>query len=199
MAQGERPTPSADDTLDVALDSTESRILEGALRTLGRHGSERLRMNAVSAAAQVSRGTLYRYFPTKGDLLAALVEYERRRFIDALDVAIESGHGPAQIDLVLDFIVDYLREHPALDRLLRDEPEFVLRYLRHHFSFLLQATAWVLTDDSGEIGPPTQVELAEVALRVLVANFLVPPKDPAAVNRTLKRMLEPQLSTPAGQ
>lgn len=194
MAPLDEPTQPKGGAPD--LDSTQGRILEGALRTLGRHGSERLRMNAVSEAAGVSRGTLYRYFPTKGDLLAALVDYERGRFIEALESAVESEPGSGQLDLVLDFIVSYLREHPALDRLLQDEPEFVLNYLRHHFAFLMRTAARVLAEDPGSVGERAQLELAEVALRVLVANFLVPPKDPEAVNRTLKAMLESQFTTP---
>ena len=37
-------------------------------------------MTDVSESAGVSRGTLYRYFPTRARLLAGLVQHEMRRF-----------------------------------------------------------------------------------------------------------------------
>jgi AcrR family transcriptional regulator len=185
----------ADDDIPASVEpeSTELRILEGALRTLGRHGSSQLRMNAVSAAAGVARGTLYRYYPTKTDLFAALVDYERRRFAEALRHAVDADRSRPPMDVLLDFVLEYLHEHPALERLLQDEPEFVLRYLRRHLSFL-RLTAARLIEPSFVAGKPVDVdeaEVAEVVLRVLIANFLVPPEDPSAVNRALKALLAP--------
>lgn len=188
--------PSDETPADVDPESTELRILESALHTLGRHGTDRLRMNAVSDAAGVARGTLYRYFPTKTDLFAALVEYERRRFASALKRALDDQPGQERIDVFLEFVLEYLREHPALERLLQDEPQFVLRYLRRHFSFLRQIAAQILgtpvADGTGAVeGVSGDGDMAEVVLRVLIANFLIPPEDPASVTRTLKALLAP--------
>lgn len=194
MGSSEPSRPSSEPPADLDPDSTELRILESALRTLGRHGTDRLRMNAVSAAAGVARGTVYRYFPTKPDLFAALVEYERRRFAAALTRAVDDEPGRQRIDILLDFVVDYLHEHPALERLLHDEPEFVLLYLRRHFAFLRHTAARIIgpavadgvRSDMDEV---SDADVAEVVLRVLIANFLVPPEDPSSVNRTLKALL----------
>ncbi len=191
MGPGEANRPSDDNLTDLDSDSTRLRILEGALHTLGRHGTVRLRMNAVSTYAGVARGTLYRYFPTKTDLFAALVDYERRRFAQAMQRAVEEEPDRPRIDVLLDFIVEYLSQHPALERLLQDEPEFVLLYLRNHFAFLHHAAAQVI---GPAIPKGTRLaggggDVAEVILRVLIANFLVPPNDPPAVNRTLKTLL----------
>jgi len=174
-------------------DRTEHRILEGALRTLGRHGTEQLRMNAVSSAAGVSRGTLYRYFPTKNALFAALVEYERARFADALRTALAGADGD-RVDVVLDFVLEYLREHPALERLLYDEPGFVLTYLRQHLAFLRSTTGLVLGEaveesDLVRHGGLEPEDVYEVVLRLLLANFLVPAEDPEILNRTVRAML----------
>lgn len=197
MGPGDASRPS-DDDLDS--ESTRLRILEGALHTLGRHGTVRLRMNAVSSYAGVARGTLYRYFPTKTDLFAALVDYERRRFAQAMQHAVDEVPDRPRIDVLLDFIVEYLSQHPALERLLQDEPEFVLRYLRSHLAFLRHAAAEVIRPVIPE-GTRATVDggsdVAEVILRVLIANFLVPPDDPPAVNRTLKALLG-AMATPGG-
>jgi AcrR family transcriptional regulator len=60
--------------LGLALPPTvRSRILDTALELVGRHGLAELSMDELAAEAGVSRATLYRLFPGKGPLFAALV------------------------------------------------------------------------------------------------------------------------------
>src|SRR5262245_35161324 len=56
--------------------ATRERILDGAARALARHGLAKLGMQDVSQQAAVSRGTLYRYFPNRDDLLTTLARHE---------------------------------------------------------------------------------------------------------------------------
>jgi AcrR family transcriptional regulator len=53
--------------------AVRSRILDTALELVGRHGLAGLSMDELAAAASVSRATLYRLFPGKEALFAALV------------------------------------------------------------------------------------------------------------------------------
>jgi AcrR family transcriptional regulator len=53
--------------------AVRSRILDTALDLVGRHGLAELSMDELAAAAGVSRATLYRLFPGKEALFAALV------------------------------------------------------------------------------------------------------------------------------
>jgi AcrR family transcriptional regulator len=53
--------------------SVRSRILDTALELVGRHGLAELSMDELAATAGVSRATLYRLFPGKEALFAALV------------------------------------------------------------------------------------------------------------------------------
>jgi AcrR family transcriptional regulator len=53
--------------------AVRSRILDAALDLVGRHGLAELSMDELAAAAGVSRATLYRLFPGKEALFAALV------------------------------------------------------------------------------------------------------------------------------
>jgi AcrR family transcriptional regulator len=55
------------------LPSVRSRLLDTALDLVGRHGLAGLSMEELAAAAGVSRATLYRLFPGKEALFAALV------------------------------------------------------------------------------------------------------------------------------
>jgi AcrR family transcriptional regulator len=54
--------------------SVRSRVLDSALELVGRHGLAELSMDELAAAASVSRATLYRLFPGKEALFAALVQ-----------------------------------------------------------------------------------------------------------------------------
>jgi AcrR family transcriptional regulator len=53
--------------------TVRSRILDTALELVGRHGLAELSMDELAATAGVSRATLYRLFPGKEALFAALV------------------------------------------------------------------------------------------------------------------------------
>jgi AcrR family transcriptional regulator len=53
--------------------AVRSRVLDAALDLVGRHGLAELSMDELAAAAGVSRATLYRLFPGKEALFAALV------------------------------------------------------------------------------------------------------------------------------
>src|SRR5580704_7247716 len=75
--------------------STEERILTAALGLIGRRGVRRLGMREIAEASGVSRGTLYRYFPSKEHVLAAAANYDERRFTDGLALALTAVSDPA--------------------------------------------------------------------------------------------------------
>ena len=159
--------------------ATRDRILEGALAALGRVGPRRLTMSDVSERAGLSRGTVYRYFPTKEDLLAVLAEYEQDRFADGLRRALEQSAGPPTLGLVVEYILGYLRQHPALPQMIDVEPEFVLAFLRRQMPVFHRITEELLGPVmSGaravEEGLVSIRELDELLLRVVLSVFLVP-------------------------
>jgi len=71
---------------DERADQTRRRILDGLVRTMAR-GVAGLSMPAVAREAGVSVPTVYRYFRTKADLVAALAPYlgEKSRLMDVSD------------------------------------------------------------------------------------------------------------------
>ena len=71
--------------------STEERILSATLQLVGRRGMKRLGMQEVSEAAGVSRGTLYRYFPSKECLLDAVADFDERVFNQGLAAAVPAA------------------------------------------------------------------------------------------------------------
>src|ERR1700735_2182818 len=75
---------------------TEERILTAALGLIGRRGVRRLGMREIAETAGVSRGTLYRYFPSKDHVLAAAAAYDAQRFSDGLDRVLAVTRTPEE-------------------------------------------------------------------------------------------------------
>lgn len=175
---------------------TRDRILEGALRALGTVGLRRLTMADVSERSGLSRGTVYRYFPSKEALLEVLAEYERDRFADGLRDALNDAAGlQSPLDVVAAYTIAYLRQHPALTLMIDTEPAFVLSFLRRQLPVFHRITAELLEPVMGRAGPVRRgqvspAELNELVLRVVLSVFLVPGEDRHAVAGALEGALD---------
>lgn len=90
------------------------RILEAASSLFRAQGYDAVRIEDIAAAADVSAGTCYNYFSTKGDILLAIVAME-------VEEVIEAGH-----EVVADPPPDVAE---ALDRLIRIYYDHSLLYL----------------------------------------------------------------------
>ncbi|WP_327699340.1 TetR/AcrR family transcriptional regulator [Streptomyces sp. NBC_00459] len=64
----------------------------------------------VAEIAEVSRGLLYHYFPTKRDFFAAVVERESERML-RMTVAVPGVPARQQLDANLDAFLAYVEEH----------------------------------------------------------------------------------------
>ena len=75
------------------LDDEEARqlLLDAAAACIVRRGNTQIRMAQVSDEAGVSRSTLYRYFPSRDDLLLGLM---LRRIDSALDALVRALPNP---------------------------------------------------------------------------------------------------------
>ena len=180
------------------LPETRDRILEGALEALGRVGFRHLTMAEVSERAGLSRGTVYRYFPSKDDLLAVLAVYEQDRFANGLRQAVEArveSSLPLSIEVVAGYILDYLRRHPALTLLTETEPAFVLAFFRRQLpefrriceDLVAPAIASSAVVRSGVV---TVTELSEVLLHVVLSVFLVAGEKPDDMEGSLAGALD---------
>ena len=184
--------------------ATRDRILEGALAALGRVGPRRLTMSDVSDRAGLSRGTVYRYFPTKEDLLAVLAEWEQDRFSDGLRRAIDDDRPDPSLASVVEYIISYLRQHPALPLMIDVEPEFVLAFLRRQLPVFHRITEELLGPVMSGARPVregvlTVTELNELLLRVVLSVFLVPGEDGAVTVGVLEGALDSFLRLARGE
>lgn len=159
---------------------TRARILDGAAAAVARHGLAKLDMGDVSQSAGVSRGTLYRYFRGREDLLMALSVHESVRFwegcIDGLREAPSSEEGIRQLLLSA---TRQVAEHPALQRLLETDPAFVLGAVQRQFptirSQLHEVLAPLLQSTAVVAGGVVELDqLVDWLTRILITVFLIP-------------------------
>jgi AcrR family transcriptional regulator len=120
---------------------TVDRILDGALRALARHGSKRLAMSDICEEAAVSRGTLYRYFRNKDEILAAISDHVEQGYELALARAIEDEPALDQrVRVVLRAIFTYAHASLAPRVLLQADAAFTLHRLTEDFPFFVRVT-----------------------------------------------------------
>jgi AcrR family transcriptional regulator len=159
--------------------ATKERIFQATTRVMRRFGVRGMSVQDIAIEAGVARGTLYRYFSSKTDLLDAYTEYMRSRFDASLRAAIEPHSGAdGRLQAFLAFFDAYLDSEQARS-FLEAEPEFALGYFRRSFmdgvGKTRDALAPVFDEWSRKVGRPLDHDmLAEFVMRFLISHVLVP-------------------------
>ncbi|MFE2066747.1 TetR/AcrR family transcriptional regulator [Streptomyces sp. NPDC059467] len=124
-----------------------ARLLEAATRLIAEHGVEGVTMEAVAAAAEVGKGTVFRRFGDRTGLLTALLDHSSRQLqADFLGGPPPLGPGAPPVDRLRAFGIAVLyRTAEQLDLRLAAQPEPNRRYshpsvqaLRTHLTVLLR-------------------------------------------------------------
>lgn len=82
------------DTVIRRLAEREKAILEAAIALAAEGGMAAVQIVAVAARAGIAAGTVYRYFPTKNDLVAELIAAVAGRELEAMQTAADAAPGP---------------------------------------------------------------------------------------------------------
>jgi AcrR family transcriptional regulator len=172
---------------------TPDRILDAAFRRIAELGLSRTTVEDVAREAGLTRQTIYRYFPSKDDLVRALIMREEERFLDGVRAAfaVADDLERALAD-GMNFCVRFAKENPVLDRLLQIDAETALPYItirggsvvaraRHVVAELIRRKSWV---------KPDLVEpVADLLVRAFISYTLTPPdRPPDDVTRDLARI-----------
>lgn len=169
---------------------TVARILDGALLALARRGRNKLSMSDVCEMSGISRGTLYRYFRNKEEVLDAIGGHVVEGLQQHVRAAVEERPGlDDRLQVVVESLVRYAETHPET-QVHAFEPEFGVAFIRSTFpKFVtlveeLLAPALELTTPvrSGAI---TSSELAEIVLRVAASTYFIPTNDVDEVPRAI--------------
>lgn len=183
-----RSNRRSEQTIANILAVTENIVLES--------GAERISILDVCRAADVSRGTFYRYFASQDELLDAFSRHKRERFHMALTEAVESYEDPNERFAALIRYLDHYLEHGRARRLLIVAPEFALGFFRRifHDSVVRFQDVLAVVFDTWEtrLGVKLDRELVcELLIRYVLSEQLVPgDTDRKALPRRIGRMVE---------
>ncbi|ETB34335.1 TetR family transcriptional regulator [Mycobacterium avium subsp. hominissuis 10-5606] len=170
---------------------THARILDGALAALARRGVRKLSMSDVGAEAGISRGTLYRYFANKEQLLDAISLHVEHGLKRQLRAAVEQTPELSQrVHVVVEAIVHYGENHPEALQVIALEPGFGVEFVRQVFPKFV-AVAEELLSPALEASPPvrsgelTTGELSELILRAAASTFFIPTDNLTEISRMI--------------
>ncbi|HYO05183.1 MAG TPA: TetR/AcrR family transcriptional regulator [Mycobacterium sp.] len=149
--------------------STRHRILAATAEVLGSSGQTKLSLSEVALQAGVSRPTLYRWFASKDELLAAFGRYERDMFDSGINHATSGLRGNERLDAALRFIVEYQQSYSGV-RLVDIEPEVVIAQLSRIVPLMRGRLVKLLS------GPNAAVKAA-TAVRVAISHYIVRSDD----------------------
>ena len=172
----------AEPTPEVELSPSVIRILSGALDAIASRGAKRLSMSDIIEASGVSRGTLYRYFSNKDEVLVAVAEFVCVGFETGIRDAGNGIPDPMErFKSVMQFYGQYTIENSP-DRVFEVEPAFHLAFFRSRFDRYKQAVLEALEPTfnyfDGLLGEPMNREaFVETLVRMQLSTLLVPASD----------------------
>jgi AcrR family transcriptional regulator len=183
-----RSNRRSEQTIEKILSCTETIILET--------GAERISILDVCRAADISRGTFYRYFASQDELLDAFSRHNRERFHRALKEVVARHDDPDErFAAIIDYLDRYLQQGNAR-RLLIVAPEYALGFFRRifHDAVVRFQDAMGIVFDAWEsrLGIPLDRELiAEMLIRYVLSETLVPGDgDRKALPRRIGRIVD---------
>jgi AcrR family transcriptional regulator len=163
----------------VPTSSTVETIVAGAARALARRGVGKLSMSDICTEAGVSRGTLYRYFKSKDEVLEALARHVMSGMATALDEAVAAK--PALEDrlrVVLATMAELSNRMPYTNAVVEAEPGFAMDFFRRSMPGFRAILEPVL-EPALRISPPVTSgllsvgDLCELFERLVLSTYLV--------------------------
>lgn len=112
------PAPVVEPLADIDVEAVSPRreaILGAALRLFHEDGYHAVSMEEIGRAAGITGSSVYRHFPGKADLLAAVYHRSTQEVAAATAAALARSAGPAEaLDRLVDSYVDLVFGHPDL-------------------------------------------------------------------------------------
>lgn len=180
------------------------RILAAASRCIDRTGAPKTTLSDVAAEVGVTRQTVYRYFPSLGDLLSAVAETGAVDFMTRMQANVAALEAPA--DVVIESILFCIQEIPLEPRigilLQTDDQDLFGRGITSPIGFDLGAhflRGLAVDWEAGGIHDTDLDGLAELMLRLIGSLMQHPPATPRSpddVRAFLRRWLGAALSAP---
>jgi AcrR family transcriptional regulator len=162
-------------------------IIEAARQAASEGGMAAVQVAPVAARAGIAAGTVYRYFPAKTDLVAALLAALAQRELGALRQAAAAAPGPlsALAATITTLAVRALRQRRLIFAALSEPIDAELDPARHTFRRALagEFAARIAAAAAGGHLPEQDAARAAAALTGLLVEGLIGPLAPDAAGR----------------
>ncbi|MGB8405603.1 MAG: helix-turn-helix domain-containing protein [Mycobacterium sp.] len=184
-------------------DKAVQGIVSGTVKALTRRGADKLSVSDICEASGISRGTFYRYFASKDDVLSALGRHFEEGIADAIAVAIAANPAPEdRVRVVLDAILDYRNDTADFAGMFEATPDFTLGFLRGAFPQLVDIVTDALGPAvetsplvaAGELNPR---QLGELFLRTVMSMLLFPGSRAQQVPQLVTSLFRSDAAVPA--
>lgn len=176
--------------------AAESGILDATLRAITKGGLRGLSITEICREAQISRGTVYRYFSNRAEVLEFLGEHMVKRYEGALAAAIATEPKIEDRFRVVVWTMFRQRHHPVAIQMAEAEADFLLAFFKKEFPRLVRITADAL-GTAVEESPPvragvlTRLQVAEILLRISTAASILPEGAPDDLPKVLSELWPP--------
>ena len=182
-APNESPSDSLLGALTAVANSSDevgTTILDAALDEFQKYGLRRTTVEDVARVAGVARITIYRRFPTKDDLVRAVLVREGQRLFASVDAAVRDQSVEDGVVEGFVAILGGVRNHPLTSRLLETEPETILPFFTTGAGPVIAASRMYLAgylkaaQKRGQLKPFDADAIAELLVRVAISMVLTP-------------------------
>ena len=107
---------------------TQQKILDAAIKAIANHGFDRANVNTIAKAAGFSIGTFYNYFPSKRNLMVAIIEKISQRHVVHIQETVTPETDPERqmaefFEAGFSFIEDNLHQARAIFNTLNGPDE----------------------------------------------------------------------------
>ncbi|WP_104087732.1 TetR/AcrR family transcriptional regulator [Cryobacterium sp. N19] len=184
-------------------DERRSALADAGIRVLAEEGARGLTHRAVDAAASTPRGTASNYFPTRDDLVSALVDRIGERLTPDPEVVLSGGAQSPDRELFAAYLRDIVRRLSADPHVSLALFELRLESARRP-AVAKALGAWrqrafqedvAFNDGSGLPGGRTEIALFHYAIDGLMLDHLTVPLDTglsvdAAIDEFVDRILQ---------
>lgn len=171
----------------------ESRLLDVAAELFADRGVDAVTMADIAAAAGCSRATLYRYFPTRTDVLTSYIRVTTERILrtivrDTADVVDPRQRTVTAVTAALAAI----RDDPALGPWFSTDAGLPARLAVSHPA-IADAVRTVMGGDG-----PDAAATARWLTRSIIALVVMPEPSPDDERRCVERFLAPAVAVVGG-
>jgi AcrR family transcriptional regulator len=159
---------------------TSDVILDGAMRALARHGTARVSMTDICREAGVSRGTLYRYYANREDVLDAVSRRIMGTMRATFDEAVQREPDPqVRVRVMLRAMIQFPDRFPHMKSLVQHEPGAAITFLSRELPGLVDVVTEYLMPAYEQAAPVrdgvvTPHQLSEIFQRLVTSTFLIP-------------------------